>query len=188
MHSHSEIAHSSHQPSLPAALSFYQLSFDCHQPKGSLTQAVRIQLLWSTHLYCLWTMRWIITSSPHLLLDTWRCVSTSGKDLRNPENKKNQKPLTKMSAYNTGNTSFWNIWDPLNPMFHWLSQHKLKASQLSRDTNLGKPWGFMIRSGQIPLSEKGKSSCCTIVPHTPFWPCLLLNLSPTCPSKDIRHQ
>jgi hypothetical protein len=31
--------------------------------------------------------------------------------------QKNEKPLTKMSAYNTGNSSFSDIWDPLNPMF-----------------------------------------------------------------------
>jgi len=31
----------------------------------------------------------------------------------------------------------------------------------------------------MPRSEKGMSACCTIVPTTPFWPCRLLNLSPT---------
>lgn len=44
---------------------------------------------------------------------------------------------------------------------------------------LGNPWGFIIRSGQMPRSVKGKSSCWTMVPQTPFCPCLLLNLSPT---------
>lgn len=37
----------------------------------------------------------------------------------------------------------------------------------------------MIKSGQMPRSENGKSSCWTMVPQTPFCPCLLLNLSPT---------
>jgi len=44
---------------------------------------------------------------------------------------------------------------------------------------LGNPCGFIIKSGQMPRSEKTKSSCWTIVPHTPFCPCRLLNLSPT---------
>lgn len=48
-----------------------------------------------------------------------------------------------------------------------------------RKNNLGNPWGFMIKSGQMPRSENGKSSCWTMVPQTPFCPCLLLNLSPT---------
>lgn len=44
---------------------------------------------------------------------------------------------------------------------------------------LGNPWGFIIKSGQMPRSENGKSSCWIMVPQTPFCPCLLLNLSPT---------
>lgn len=36
----------------------------------------------------------------------------------------------------------------------------------------GKPWGFMTTSGTMPSSLKGKSSCGTISPHTPFCPCL----------------
>ena len=43
----------------------------------------------------------------------------------------------------------------------------------------GNPWGFIIKSGQTPLSLKGMSSCRTILPTTPFCPCLLLNLSPS---------
>lgn len=35
----------------------------------------------------------------------------------------------------------------------------------------------------MPLSENGKSSCWTIVPQTPFCPCLLLNLSPSYGNK-----
>lgn len=35
----------------------------------------------------------------------------------------------------------------------------------------------------MPLSENGKSSCWTIVPQTPFCPCLLLNLSPSYSNK-----
>nr|GMD25946.1 hypothetical protein A4E30_00093 [Ipomoea batatas] len=37
----------------------------------------------------------------------------------------------------------------------------------------------MIRSGHMPRSENGKSSCWTMLPQTPFCPCLLLNLSPS---------
>jgi len=40
--------------------------------------------------------------------------------------------------------------------------------------------GFMMRSGHTPFSEKGRSSCATMAPHTPFCPCRLLNLSPSC--------
>ena len=43
----------------------------------------------------------------------------------------------------------------------------------------GKPCGFMMRSGTMPLSVKGRSSWPTMRPHTPFWPCLELNLSPS---------
>lgn len=52
--------------------------------------------------------------------------------------------------------------------------------KLSKEFYLGNPWGFIIKSGHIPRSENGKSSCWTMVPQTPFCPCLLLNLSPTC--------
>ena len=43
----------------------------------------------------------------------------------------------------------------------------------------GNPWGFIIKSGQTPLSLKGMSSCRTMLPTTPFCPCRLLNLSPS---------
>ena len=46
-------------------------------------------------------------------------------------------------------------------------------------THVGQAHGFMMRSGQMPRSEKGRSACCTMVPTTPFCPCRLLNLSPT---------
>lgn len=53
------------------------------------------------------------------------------------------------------------------------------SKQWSGNYYLGNPWGFMIKSGQMPRSENGKSSCWTMVPQTPFCPCLLLNLSPS---------
>lgn len=39
----------------------------------------------------------------------------------------------------------------------------------------------------MPLSENGKSSCWTIVPQTPFCPCLLLNLSPSYATNTERE-
>jgi len=42
----------------------------------------------------------------------------------------------------------------------------------------GNPWGFIIMSGHHPLSLKGISIYGTMIPTTPFWPCLELNLSP----------
>ena len=32
----------------------------------------------------------------------------------------------------------------------------------------GKPWGFMMMSGQMPESEKGMSAWATMLPTTPF--------------------
>mmetsp|Transcript_43054 Transcript_43054/g.100899 ORF Transcript_43054/g.100899 Transcript_43054/m.100899 type:complete len:205 (+) Transcript_43054:618-1232(+) len=43
----------------------------------------------------------------------------------------------------------------------------------------GKPCGFMMMSGQTPRSEKGRSSCCTMRPMTPFCPWRDENLSPS---------
>ena len=38
--------------------------------------------------------------------------------------------------------------------------------------------GLIVRSADIPDSEKGKSSYLYVIPHVPFYPCLLQNLSP----------
>ncbi len=43
----------------------------------------------------------------------------------------------------------------------------------------GTPWGENIKSGTMPDAEKGISLCGTISPTMPFWPCLLVNLSPS---------
>jgi len=39
--------------------------------------------------------------------------------------------------------------------------------------------GLIIRSGTVPSSENGRSSCGTIKPMTPFCPCRDANLSPS---------
>lgn len=83
---------------------------------------------------------------------------------------------------------FTNIWRSVkfSISFSSLNSHKMDKTirftisiSNRRKNNLGNPWGFMIKSGQMPRSENGKSSCWTMVPQTPFCPCLLLNLSPT---------
>ena len=50
----------------------------------------------------------------------------------------------------------------------------------------GKPWGFMIRSGFIPLSLNGRSTAGWISPHTPFCPWRLENLSPSSGARVSR--
>lgn len=47
---------------------------------------------------------------------------------------------------------------------HCLLNHTTQPLTVIRD---GKPWGFIMISGQIPVSQNGMSSWGTISPHTP---------------------
>ncbi len=51
---------------------------------------------------------------------------------------------------------------------------------------LGNAWGFMTISGTIPCCVNGRSSCLKVAPTTPFWPCMLENLSPACGARAKR--
>lgn len=53
---------------------------------------------------------------------------------------------------------------PLSPPWGTVPHERAAVLTVIRD---GKPWGFIMISGQIPVSQNGMSSWGTISPHTP---------------------